>query len=266
MSFASPMPSDAELSEYNAAYFENAHGGTPTSRSIVAFFSGISRLRLAFLQQFLRRYRIHIDSALELGPGPGYFARGFLESEPRCAYFAIETDKSCHNQLRNSGVRLIDNLEAVQTDLVVMCHVLEHVPDPVNFIRRSTEGLKSGGALFIEVPCRDWEHKTLDEPHILFFDKQPMRTLLHRLGFKDVEVSYHGVPIKQLNRTSWIERKWMSVRTRLINIGIVMPFAKVHSGMESLSNPLERALVSPCLAHRESIEPAWWLRAVARKA
>jgi hypothetical protein len=35
--------------------------------------------------------------------------------------------------------------------------------------------------------------------------------------------------------------------------------------MELLTDPLERAAVAPFEAHREKQEPAWWLRAIARK-
>jgi SAM-dependent methyltransferase len=93
--------------------------------------------------------------------------------------------------------------DVVPTDLVVMSHVLEHISDPIKFIQIATSGLRQGGALFIEVPCRDWEHKDLDEPHILFFDKRPLQLLLQRAGFNDIEVSYqtsfkdHGVPWRQ---------------------------------------------------------------------
>jgi hypothetical protein len=58
----------------------------------------------------------------------------------------------------------------------------------------------------------------------------------------------------------------VQIRGKLISLGWVAPFAKKRLGMESLKDPLERAVVAPFKAHEESTEPAWWLRAVARKA
>lgn len=265
MVFTSPMPTDVDLSNYNASYFATAHGGQPNSPMAQAFFSGIARLRLAFLKRFLDRHQVDIKRVLELGPGPGFFARSWLEQAPQTVYSALETDSSSHESLMRLGVTLVDSADEVCTDLVVMSHVLEHVPDPVGFVQAATRGLRSGGALFIEVPCRDWEHKALDEPHILFFDKVSMRRLLDGLGFNDIEIAYYGQTIAQLKSESKVHSILMKIRARLISWGLVAPFATTRAGLEPLVDPLQRAMVGPYGAHRESAEPAWWLRAVARK-
>lgn len=265
MVFASPMPSDAELLAYNASYFSTAHGGQPTSPSVIAFFSGIARLRLAFVKRFLGRQKIAVHRVLELGPGPGFFAESWMEQSPNSVYSVVETDSSCHGRLLALGAQLVDVADVVPADLVVMSHVLEHVSDPVAFVRTATSGLRQGGALFIEVPCRDWEHKALDEPHVLFFDKKPMQQLLAELGFCAIEIAYYGRPLSELRSESWLHTKLMAVRGKLISWGVVTPFSRKAAGLETLASPLERAMVAPFCAHRESTEPAWWLRAVARK-
>lgn len=265
MVFASPMPADAALSAYNASYFSTAHGGQPTSPLVLAFSSGIARLRLAFVRLFLARHQIAVDRVLELGPGPGFFARSWMEKFPDSVYSVVETDSSCYESLQVLGVQLVGATDVVPTDLVVMSHVLEHVSDPVAFVQVATRGLRQGGALFIEVPCRDWEHKALDEPHVLFFDKSPMQQLLTRLGFADIEVSYYGRPISELSLESWLHTKLRAIRGKLISWGVVAPFSRKAPGLEPLDSPLERAMVAPFYAHLESAEPAWWLRAVARK-
>lgn len=264
MGFATPMPSDTMLTDYNASYFATAHGGQPTNSTATAFFSGIARLRLAFVKRFLNKYQIAIDRVLELGPGSGFFARHWLEVSPHNTYLAVETDASCHPALQDLGVQLVAVDAHVPVDLVVMSHVLEHVPHPVAFVQHATEGLRPGGVIFIEVPCQDWAHKQLDEPHILFFDKPSMHQLLTDLGFVDIEVSYYGQTIRQLQHTSSLRNKLMAIREKLLSLGFVAPFAKKHVGMEMLTQPLECAMAAPFMAHQESIEPAWWLRAVAR--
>lgn len=267
MIFATPMPSGDVLDAYNSTYFSSAHGGKPSTPIARAFFSAIARLRLAYVERYLRGRNIDVSRLLEWGPGLGFFARSWLEAHPASSYSAIETDASCHPFLTELGVRLLDDILQMQeeVDLVVMSHVLEHVPDPGRFLTSADRALRRGGAIFIEVPCRDWEHKAIDEPHLLFFDKGPMCRLLRGLGFTDIEVSYHGQEIQRLRAAPPWRDKWMAVRSKLISSGFVAPFAATQPGMEALTDPLERAAVAPFKAHCESAEPAWWLRAVARK-
>ncbi|MCE9499553.1 MAG: class I SAM-dependent methyltransferase, partial [Leptospira sp.] len=149
-------------------------------------------------------------------------------------------------------------------DLVVMSHVLEHVSAPRTFLANATSNLRKGGVVFIEVPCLDFEHKSIDEPHLLFFDKKPMHYLLSDSGFADIELGYYGREIERLQSASLLQSTWMSLRSLLISFGLVAPFARHKTGMEAL-RPIERAIIGPLKAHTESKEPAWWLRAVATK-
>jgi SAM-dependent methyltransferase len=269
MGFATPMPNEEALSEYNATYFATAHGGTPTGTVARAFFSGIAKLRIAYLERYLSEQRVPVSRLLEFGPGPGFFAASWLERRPDTTYMAHETDISCHADLERLGIQLVGSVSSSEVvapvDLVVMSHVLEHVNAPKAFLGHATKSLRKGGVLFIEVPCLDYEHKLIDEPHLLFFDKKPMQYLLRTSGFADIEVGYYGQEIDRLRSIPVMQKKWMSLRSRLIAHGLVAPFASQKPGMESLTNPLERAVVAPFRAHCESSKPAWWLRAVARK-
>lgn len=265
MVYATPMPSESALAEYNARYFSSAHSGKPSSLLALAFFSGIARLRLAFVRRFLARHQIGVNHVLEFGPGLGFFAKSWKELHPSSIYSVVETDSSCHKSLQALGVQIVDAPNMGPSDLVVMSHVLEHVSDPVAFLHSATLGLRQGGAVFIEVPCQDWKHKALDEPHVLFFEKKSMQLLLAKLGFEDIQVSYYGQSIRALCSRSWLDNKLIAIRGKLISLGVISPFSAVVAGLEPLICPVERAMVKPFLAHQESDEPAWWLRAVARK-
>jgi hypothetical protein len=265
MIFASPMPSDEDLAIYNASYFETAHGGLTKSPIEKSFFQGIASLRLSYVKKYLERHNIKCKRVFELGPGPGYLAKCWLEQDPQIIYSAVETDRASHKYLEHLGVKLISSSDKVQSDIVVMSHVLEHVSNPVEFIKEATEGLIPEGILFIEVPCQDWAHKELDEPHILFFDKNPMRQMLENIGFTNIELSYFGPTIRQLKSKSKIQTFVMRVRAKLIRLGFIAPFSIEKKGMDGINDPLTRAVISPFKAHIESNEPAWWLRVIARK-
>ena len=265
MVFAAPMPSEHALVEFNASYFDSAHGGHTMERTALAFFAGIARLRADHLSRYLAARSLSAGRVLEVGPGPGHFARAWLERHAGSDYFALETDATCHASLRALGVRVLSGGGAEPVDLVVASHVLEHVSDPHGFLQAVTRDLRPGGALFIEVPCQDWRHKPLDEPHLLFFDKPPMERLLASLGFTQIQLSYHGREITEINSAAGWQRRWAGLRASLIARGVVAPFGRSRPGMEALADPLQRAVIAPYQAHVETTRPAWWLRALAVK-
>lgn len=269
MVFANPLPSKDRLDDYNETYFDSAHGGHSSNKVALAFFSGISRLRTAYIRRYLIKHGVGVKRLMEVGPGIGFFAKNWLKLNPEVQYFAIESDHSCHSSLADLGVTLFD-MGTVKdgespVDLIVMSHVLEHVGDPVKFLEEASMGLRNGGVIFIEVPCQDWKHKTEDEPHLLFFEKKSMLNLMDRLGFVDIELSYVGEKIAKLEDQSRSKKFLQKVRNKLLQFGCITPFSWPESGMEDLTDPLERAAVKPYMAHCESNEPAWWLRAIARK-
>lgn len=269
MVFASPMPSKDRLDDYNNTYFDSAHGGHSCNKVALAFFSGISHLRISHIRRYLIKYGVEVKRLMEIGPGIGFFAKNWLKLNPGAQYFAIESDHSCHSSLGDLGVTLSDMATIKDgessVDLIVMSHVLEHVGDPFKFLEEASMALRSGGAIFIEVPCQDWKHKTVDEPHLLFFEKKSIFNLMDRLGFIDIELSYVGKKIAKLEGESRVEKLLQKVRHKLLEMGCIVPFSWPEAGMEGLVDPLERAAIKPYQAHCESKEPAWWLRAVARK-
>lgn len=266
MVFSTPMPNDEDIQKFNNSYFSSAHGVQTHGNIETSFFSAIAYLRISYIEKYLSDKEIEINSVMEFGPGHGYFARNWLNKYPNSSYYAVETDSSCFGTLEKLGVQLFDAAKINQpVDLIVMSHVLEHVTNPESFIKAAMENLRSGGVIFIEVPCRDWEHKSLDEPHLLFFDKKSIQFLLNKVGFTNIMTSYYGQEIKDLQNISMFSKIWRSLRSRLISMGVIFPFSRMYPGMENLETSLERAVVTPYKAHTESSNPAWWLRAIAIK-
>ncbi len=268
LTFASPMPDMHELREFNHEYFHSAHGGKAKDTISKAFFSAIARIRVATISKYLGAAEGRVKRVLEFGPGDGYLANIWQEKHPQTTYLALETDKSCHSKLQDMNITLIDedeldNLRNI--DLIIMSHVLEHVTDPGEFLLKAFKTLNVGGAIFIEVPCLDFLHKNLDEPHLLFFDKKSMEVLLETTGFKTVYMGYYGNLINKLKCNSYFQNIFRRVRNKLISLGFVRLFLRDEPGLEIMQNDLERVAIIPHKAHIESKEPAWWLRAIAKK-
>ena len=271
MVFVDPMPDEALLQEYNSRYFNNAHGGIQTHPLTVAFHSGINLLRVLYVNRFLAVKKFPVHKILEIGPGGGHFARHWMKiNKQTVQYTGVESDKSCYEKLISSNVDVfltVDEIPAEREfDLVVISHVLEHTDKPSAFIEHCTRGLRKGGLLFIEVPCNDYQHKPTVEPHLLFFDKEPMSFFLRKHGFNIGNISYYGNTIVDLTKpTSFLEKMYSKARNFLLSRGVVFPFAWHEPGLEGLENGLERACVKPFNAHKEQTEPSWWLRVIAIK-
>lgn len=226
---------------------------------------GLAKNRSFHIFQCCNLKEVPPKKILEIGPGYGFLGQALLAQWPRIQYYGLETDISCHSGLKVKGIKLhLPSSPLPQVDLIIMSHVLEHIPNPEDFLKNLARKLKKNGCIFIEVPCNDFLHKPIDEPHLLFFDKQPLKILLGKLGFRNIALSYHGQLLQNLKRLKRIRRIWCILRNRFLAMGLTAPFGGYEPGLEHLSSK-ERAAVKPYKAHLESAEPAWWLRAVAIK-
>ena len=212
MVFANPMPDEASLHQYNSGYFENAHGGVNVHPLAAAYFTAINLLRVIYVESYAEKNNSVIKNVLEIGPGGGQFAKHWLKRHPGILQYAgVESDKICYTNLASVGVSVYAKTDEINTDarfdLVVISHVLEHSSHPAEFISDCTKLLSTGGILFIEVPCKDCEHKALDEPHLLFFDKKPMQLFLAKSGFTNIVTSYHGNTISDLKKSPSFYKK-----------------------------------------------------------
>jgi SAM-dependent methyltransferase len=268
--FVNPMPNEKILKEFNESYFDSAHGGFNQSKIANAFFSGIAKIRYSYLQNYLFRNNVHnITNILEIGPGKGFFAENYLNFNPSHNYYVIESDKTCHNSLLNIGTNILDvdtyTNSNIQFDVVIISHVLEHVSDPIAFLKLMTIKLRVGGVLYLDVPCSDHLHKDLDEPHLLFFDKNPMIILFEKLYFNKIETNYFGQQINNLINRNKLYSLFQFFRFIFISKGFAFLFGKSNKDLKMLTNSLERAVMKPYKAHIESKTPAWWLRGIATK-
>ena len=271
MAFADPVPDEAALHEYNAHYFDNAHGGVSTNPLTVAFHSAINLLRVIHVESYMKQMNVTVKNVLEIGPGGGYFAKHWLKRNTDTVYYtAVDSDTTFHLELIKTGLTVYTDTKDIPPDhsfdLVVISHVLEHTSHPSEFIQACTAQLSSCGILFVEVPCKDYEHKPVVEPHLLFFDKKPMEWFLTKQGFDKIKLSYHGNTITDLKKPiSLYNRIYSKARNFLLGKRILFPFSFAEKGLEGITDPLERACVKPFKAHIEQNEPSWWLRAIAIK-
>jgi len=263
LTFASPCPTASQLDNYVSSYFINAHAGAPSTRKQLAFLESVAQIRIAHVSAYLSGIGLQPSSIFEVGPGQGFFAKQWLHMHPETRYDAYEVDCSCHDSLRSIGVNLVGANDSSPVDLVVLSHVLEHVSDPRKFLETHCARLKSGGAIFIEVPCDDWKHKSIDEPHLLFFNNKSLSELLFSLGFVNLVLSYHGRTLTDVLRP--VSFRYVCDRINSIVIRAFPPYSRFPLFRHMpFSDHYQASASLPLRPHCESREPALWLRAVAK--
>lgn len=83
-------------------------------------------------------------------------------------------------------------------DLITMAHVLEHLSDPVEYLRDlRREYLAPHGLLLIEVPNL-YFHPSLEQPHLFAFTPRTLNLILARADFCVVRRRLHGRPRSHL--------------------------------------------------------------------
>ncbi len=201
--YISPSIPDFKLDQYNSNYFQNAHQINNLTDKAEAYYNGISKIRINFIAEFLGETGCDDLNVVEIGPGFGHLAKNWKQKF-RCKEFsAIEPDKKCASTLEKIGIQIktFDDFKDknVKYDLIILSHILEHVNDPLSFVRKLKNALSARGAIFIDVPCMDFMFKQNVEPHISFFNLKSLKKLCELCGFQKYRMKYFGVPIKKLS-------------------------------------------------------------------
>jgi len=152
------------------------------------------------LTRLLQSEVTSVDRHLDIGSSTGSLMTAVAE-----AYGSTETGIEPAEIYRSYGLekRLhvvpdLGDLDGGPFDLITMAHVLEHLPDPVQYLcELQDRWLTSDGALLIEVPNL-FGHPCLELPHLFGFSSSTLRYTLERAGYQVVQLKRHGSPRSQL--------------------------------------------------------------------
>ena len=111
-------------------------------------------------QSILRRLDHTPQSFLDVGCGDGRYMQQFAErGVAKEAIYGIDLPSPAIPKLRAKGFRVFagrvedcDVIEPQSIDLIVIFHVIEHVADPINVLRKLAGWLAPGGVLALETP------------------------------------------------------------------------------------------------------------------
>jgi|GEM_PF-774668 len=179
--------------EQQTHYDEDSLVFSPLARSL---HRRQARLRVAALQRRLPHGRV-----LEIGPGMGDVLGAAREGGYEVA--GVEHSPVLAEKIRQScGVQVyagaLEELgpEVGLFDACISFHVIEHVSDPLAFLRKSAELTRPGGITLIATPHADsWEHRVCgsrspnySQAHLRLFSKRGMRVALEASGWEVLSI------------------------------------------------------------------------------
>ena len=120
------------------------------------YSAGVMEPAIDYCFRILERH-LKGDSVLEMGPAEGVMTE-LLATTGKSVTIVEGSALFCESlRQRLPGIRVVhalfEEFEAEgRFDTIVMGHVLEHVSDPVDLLRRTRDWLKPGGRIFAAVP------------------------------------------------------------------------------------------------------------------
>jgi SAM-dependent methyltransferase len=95
---------------------------------------------------------LHGRSVAEIGCGKGYFLNLLNER----GFAAVGVDPAYQGNSPLVMKRCFDRSLGLECGAIVLRHVLEHIPNPIAFLREILEANGGSGLVYIEVPSFDW--------------------------------------------------------------------------------------------------------------
>jgi SAM-dependent methyltransferase len=212
---------------------------------IVKTYMRYVRMAFALLKDQPKPWR-----SIDIGCGDGFMVQAMQHAG--CDAWGIEPSQDATEKADPSirgkiirGLATSATLGRETYDILTCFQTLDHIPDPVGFVRQCIDALKPGGTvLFINHDISSWTAKVLgqscpmiDVVHTYLHTPSTMRTLFERAGFTDVSVQsvrsdyplwywLHMVPFGR-------EGKSRAIRfLRSIGIGnILVPFRAGNLGL-----------------------------------
>lgn len=192
--FQSPRMEEESLQQYyEAQYRRNTQGVEGPSEKDVRAQLARARHMLPMLDGVVSE----VGRYLDIGSSSGALI-AMVRERYGCESAGVEPGAAYRAFAKAKGMAIYPDLEALsgsgegRFDLISMSHVLEHIPDPVEYLMRvRREYLHPDGYLLIEVPNL-YRHASLEPTHLIAFSADTLDETLSKAGFKVVCRRIHG--------------------------------------------------------------------------
>ena len=135
-------------------------------------------------------------------------------------------------------------------DALCIFHLLEHVPDPVLFLKKAAICLKASGKLIVEVPnvddflkqeCSEYNDFMYVRAHVSYFSVKTLIWTIQEAGFRNIKV--FGKQIYSIeNAIHWMRNKKPFLASMQVEVPTCLEYVNKHYKSEQ-----EKALTSDTL-------------------
>lgn len=171
--FQNPRLSDAELDKYySTGYYRRTINQPPEGMDA----GEVNRAKTD--AEIIKRYVGKVTSHLDIGCGRGYLLDAIgasvrVGTESNVGYVSVK------------GVEVYREMNQVRPkkfDVVTVVHVLEHVPYPLDFLKKVTKFVGKSGHMVIEVPSRETRGGPLGFAHLSYFEPDVLKKICKEVG------------------------------------------------------------------------------------
>ena len=200
MVFQSPRMTDDELDAFYQADYRQLYQGDagPNTKDLAIQHSRAQGL-VEFAQAVIKPGVRHLD----IGCSSGLLLQGFKEAYASIP-IGIEPGDAYRSYAQASGLTVYPSLDALLSaqpdrfDLISMAHVLEHIAEPVQYLRSLREKLLTlDGWLLLEVPNL-YAHDSFEVAHLLAFSPHTLTQTVRQAGYRVEIIRQTGLPRSRL--------------------------------------------------------------------
>ena len=235
--FANPVANEEELNEFYKNYYDKGNfGSLQYKQKTILQFEALKKSSNKEILQFDKNvsYYTGIGNYLDVGFGLGMHL--YIAQKLGYQVYGTELDKDCISfvqpYLPESQLFNGDLLSAKYTDgqfeLINICHVIEHVIDPITYLLELNRIIKTGGIIIVSTPnigaiaykiYRLLNFINLRIPiivdgleHTVIFNKINLRKTIEQNGFEVIE--QYGESVKDSFSNIW--KSNLSLRKKIV--------------------------------------------------
>lgn len=249
--FLNPLPRSRTIKSYYLLEFEYTAGKAEESRI---------RERAKIILKKLKRLNPNGRTLLDIGSGYGYFLDEAYKQNLKVT--GIEPSRELYVQStclpagRLNDFRIL-NLEFdqyfmiskyKQFDFITAIHLVEHLCDPLQFIKKVGELMNPNGILYIETPNYDSWLAKAEKQNYTFLTPPDHVYLLSKRSLRLTEVRIPNLQIESISTYSYPEHLMGIIKEKIQNPNIKTKISNKQKKEMSLSKELKFAFFDKLIA------------------